>query len=235
MALLRAALIVFLFQLFSPIARAADAVPTGGTLPRYVALTFDDGPSGAQTDYLLNGLRARGVRATFFLCGYRMEKYPGLVGQIAEDGHELAVHGFTHRYLHTMAEEEITQELADTAAMITELAGVQARVFRPPGGLYSEEVLTAAEDAGMSVVLWNIDTYDWRDKNAGTIAQRIVSQIHSGDVVLLHDLNRASADGALQAIDALQRSGWEFVTISELALLTGQELTPGQIFELPPR
>lgn len=230
--LLGAALIFLFFQFLSPMARASDAVETGGGQPRYLALTFDDGPSGKTTTQLLDGLQRRGVRATFFLCGYRMELFPDLVGRIAEDGHELAAHGYTHTYMNTMDEAAVLSELLDTSGLITELTGQHARIFRPPGGLYSEAVLSAAEQAEQAIVLWSLDPFDWRDKDAATIARRIVQQAQSGDVVLLHDLYQTSVDAALRVIDTLSAQGWEFVTISELAALTGQTLSPGQILSL---
>ncbi len=230
--MLGAALIFLIFQFLSPMARASEAVETGGGQPRYLALTFDDGPSGKTTAQLLDGLKSRGVRATFFLCGYRMELFGDLVERMAEEGHELATHGYTHAYMNSMDEAAVLGELLDTAGLISELTGVQTRIFRPPGGLYSEVVLSAAEQAGQAIVLWSLDPYDWRDKDVATITRRIVQQAQSGDVVLLHDLYRTSVDAALRVIDTLTAQGWEFVTVSELAALTGQSLSPGQILTL---
>ncbi len=234
-SILGAALVFFCFQLFSVQAGASGIAETGGGVPAgYLALTFDDGPTAGATEYLLDGLRERGVPATFFLCGYRIELYPSLVSTIAADGHELAVHGFTHAYLNTMEQAEIDKELAGTAELIAELSGVRVHTFRPPGGLYSEATLAAAEANGLSVVLWNVDPEDWRDHDAAVIAQRILAKARSGDVVLLHDLYRTSADAAFRVIDTLQARGWQFVTVSELADLNGQTLTPGQILALAP-
>lgn len=101
-------------------ATGADGYAAGGEgcQSKYVALTFDDGPTGALTERLLDGLRERYVPATFFLCGYRAEEYPDLVKRIAGDGHELAIHGWRHAYLHTMAQEEIRDELKGTGTLI---------------------------------------------------------------------------------------------------------------------
>lgn len=199
---------------------------------RLIALTFDDGPTAGATDELLGGLAARGVRATFFLCGYRMEMFPELPARIAEDGHELAVHGFSHAYLQNLPQEAVAAELSDTAALISELSGCAARAFRPPGGLYSDAVRRAAEEAGLYLALWSVDPHDWRDRDASLIARRILSEARAGCVVLLHDLYRTSADAALAVVDALQSQGWEFVTVSELAERTGGLPAPGEILEL---
>ena len=199
---------------------------------KLIALTFDDGPTAGATDYLLSGLAARGVRATFFLCGYRMEMFPELPARIAEGGHELAVHGFSHAYLQNLPQEAVAAELSDTAALISELSGCAARAFRPPGGLYSDALLKAAEETGFYLALWSVDPHDWRDRDASLIARRILSEVRPGCVVLLHDLYRTSADAALAAIDALSAQGWEFVTVSELAERTGGLPAPGEILEL---
>ena len=197
-----------------------------------IALTFDDGPTAGATDYLLSGLAARGVRATFFLCGYRMEMFPELPARIAEGGHELAVHGFSHAYLQNLPQETVAAELSDTAALISELSGCAARAFRPPGGLYSDAVRKAAAETGLYLALWSVDPHDWRDRDASLIARRILSEVRPGCVVLLHDLYRTSADAALDVVDALQSQGWEFVTVSELAERTGGLPAPGEILEL---
>ncbi len=199
---------------------------------KLIALTFDDGPTAGATDYLLSGLAARGVRATFFLCGYRMEMFPELPARIAEGGHELAVHGFSHAYLQNLPQEAVAAELSDTAALISELSGCAARAFRPPGGLYSDAVRKAAEETGLYLALWSVDPHDWRDRDASLIARRILSEAKPGCVVLLHDLYRTSADAALDVVDALQSQGWEFVTVSELAERTGGLPAPGEILEL---
>ncbi len=199
---------------------------------KLIALTFDDGPTAGATDDLLDGLAARGVRATFFLCGYRMELFPELPARIAQYGHELAVHGFSHAYLQNLSQEAVESELSDTAALITELSGCAARTFRPPGGLYSDAVRSAAEETGLYLALWSIDPHDWRDRDAALIARRILSEARPGCVVLLHDLYRTSADAALSVVDALQSQGWEFVTVSELAERTGGVPAPGEILKL---
>lgn len=199
---------------------------------KLIALTFDDGPTAGATDHLLGGLAARGVKATFFLCGYRMELFPELPARIAEGGHELAVHGFSHAYLQNLSQEAVESELSDTAALITELSGCAARAFRPPGGLYSDAVREAAEETGLYLALWSVDPHDWRDRDASLIARRILSEAKPGCVVLLHDLYRTSADAALSVVDALSAHGWEFVTVSELAERTGGVPAPGEILKL---
>lgn len=109
--------------------------------PRCVALTFDDGPSGALTERLLDGLAARGVHATFFLCGYRIDLYPELAARIAAEGHETGTHGDTHSYFTFMSRAEVCRDLSEARRKLMEATGRAPTLLRPPGGLYDAAVL----------------------------------------------------------------------------------------------
>jgi len=226
----------FLRRLAALLAAAALSVPASADgAPRYVALTFDDGPSGALTASLLDGLASRGVRATFFLCGYRVAQYPALVERMAAEGHELGVHGCTHRYMQRMTRAEVRAELEDTAFAIAEIAGAAPRLFRPPGGLTGPALLDEAGREGFPVVLWSVDPEDWRRHDAGAVSSLVCRRVRDGDVVLMHDMSRSSVQAALRAIDALRARGWVFVTVSELAARRGTALVPAEIYRsFPP-
>ena len=114
----------------------------------YIALTFDDGPSGALTEQLLDGLRQRNARATFFLCGYRMDQYPSALNRYLEEGHELGVHSTVHTDLTKLTPQEVQQDMAQTAGKIRELTGISPVVMRPPGGAYDETVCREAGQRG---------------------------------------------------------------------------------------
>lgn len=197
---------------------------------KYAALTFDDGPAGQITQQLLEGLRERNVRATFFLCCYRMEQYPNPVEQMAEDGHEIGIHGCSHEYFTRLTNEQLQEEIRHTAGNIIGLTGTQPTLLRPPGGLYNQDVRQTVESSGLSMILWSLDPEDWDRTKRGTTANYVVSRIRPGDVVLLHDLSRENVAAALEIIDRLTAQGWTFVTVSRLAELSGTELTPGGIY-----
>ena len=108
---------------------------------KYVALTFDDGPSGALTRELLAGLKERGVKASFFLCGYRVEQYPKLAAQILQEGHEIGTHSDTHRFFGKLTAEEINRDLAASVEKIRRATGKNPTLLRPPGGIYKKSVL----------------------------------------------------------------------------------------------
>ena len=195
---------------------------------KYVALTFDDGPTGALTAQLLDGLRERYVSATFFLCGYRAEEYPALVRRMAEEGHELAIHGWRHAYLHTMAQAEIREELKGTGELIAGLTGVRPKLFRPPGGLCSETVMEEAAQEGLSAILWSVDPEDWSTHDAGAVVRRVQKKARDGDILLMHDLRPSSVTAALRLIDQMTAQGYQFCTVSELAAIRGKRLEAGE-------
>ncbi len=195
---------------------------------KYVSLTFDDGPTGELTAQLLDGLRERYVSATFFLCGYRAEEYPALVRRMAEEGHELAIHGWRHAYLHTMAQAEIREELKGTGELIAGLTGVRPKLFRPPGGLCSETVMEEAAQEGLSAILWSVDPEDWSTHDAGAVVRRVQKKARDGDILLMHDLSPSSVTAALRLIDQMTAQGYQFCTVSELAAIRGKRLEAGE-------
>ena len=201
------------------------------TVKGYVALTFDDGPSGALTERLLDGLRARNARATFFLCGYRMEQYPSALGRYIAEGHEVGVHSTVHTNLTKLSREELHQDMKNTAQQIFLATGVRPKVMRPPGGAWDEAVSQEAADEGMSIILWSVDPKDWCSRDAGQVLHTMAVQSGNGDVILMHDMSKSSVDAALQLVDSMQKEGYVFVTVSELAALTGTELVPGKVYE----
>jgi peptidoglycan/xylan/chitin deacetylase (PgdA/CDA1 family) len=196
----------------------------------YIALTFDDGPSGALTEQLLDGLRQRNARATFFLCGYRMEQYPSALSRYLEGGHELGVHSTVHTDLTKLTPQEVQQDMAQTAGKIRELTGISPVVMRPPGGAYDETVCREAGAEGMSVILWSVDPRDWASHDAGAVLHTMAREAGDGDVILMHDLSKSSVEAALRLVDLLEEKGYCFVTVSELAALRGTELEPGNVY-----
>lgn len=213
------------------------AVPSGGegVAKKLVALTFDDGPTGKTTEALLDGLRARYVPATFFLCGYRIEEFPDVVQRIAEEGHEIAIHGKTHSYLNRMDPAQIQEELQSTAVMVEELTGTRPVLLRPPGGLTSETLQTEAARENLALIFWSVDPEDWNVRDANAVTSRILKKAGDGDIILMHDLYRSSVQAALAVIDRMQAEGYQFCTVSELAAAREVELTPGNKYYKFPR
>ena len=193
---------------------------------KLVALTFDDGPSGRFTRRLLDGLEERGAKATFLLCGYRIEQYQELTERIFREGHEIGLHGYSHKSMKNMCQRDIAQEITQTMALIPD--GCKISFLRPPGGLCGDCVHSAAEDQGLAVLTWSVDPKDWAVDDADTIRKDVLHRARDGDVILLHDMSDSSVDAALAIVDALQKQGYRFVTASELAQAKGISLIPGK-------
>lgn len=195
---------------------------------KYVALTFDDGPSGRFTRRLLVGLEQRQVQATFLLCGYRLEIYPELAQQIFDAGHEIGLHGYSHKDMATLSRKQLEQEIEDTRKLLPK--GCRATFLRPPGGSGTPLLEQVAAQENLALLLWSVDPRDWAVHDAAAVEAAVVNQVRSGDVILLHDLSDSSVDAALSIIDRLHKDGFQFVTVSQLAALRGVMPQPGKIY-----
>ena len=205
--------------LLCPAAKAAES-------PKYIALTFDDGPSGRYTRRLLDGLKERNAKATFFLCGYRIAENPEDTQRIFDEGHEIGIHGYSHKNMKTLCRRDIAKELADTRALLPE--GCKAVWLRPPGGCCSDGVRQVAEVTGLSILDWSVDPRDWATQDTAAVGRSVMDKIQDGDVVLLHDMTDSSVDAALNIVDSLQKEGFQFVTVSELARIRDVNIKPGR-------
>jgi peptidoglycan/xylan/chitin deacetylase (PgdA/CDA1 family) len=197
-----------------------------------IALTFDDGPSDP-TDELLDGLKERGVKVTFFIVGSRVDKYPDIILREYEEGHELACHTWSHTKLTTLDAAAIQDEITHTRTDINNAIGTDIgdMILRPPGGNYND---TVKSSVGAPLILWSVDTEDWRYRDAETVKNNIIANVRDGSIVLLHDLYATSVEGALAAIDELQEQGYTFVTVSELFRRKGISLENGVVYRKAP-
>lgn len=177
-----------------------------------VALTFDDGP-GNYTEELLDGLRERNVRATFFILGEQAEQYPEVIQQMHEDGHCIGNHTYHHVDLSCLCEADAWQEIEQTNELIESLTGECPIFLRPPFGACSSNLKDSLQ---MMVVLWDIDPLDWTTDNTSQVVQCVVSDVSNESVILLHDIYESSVNAALQIVDILQQQNYEFVTIEEI-------------------
>ena len=209
------------------------AAPVRSRTDKYVALTFDDGPSGRYTRHLLEGLRERDVKATFLLCGYRVAQYPELTEQLFREGHEIGYHGYSHSTMSTMSRRDIARELADTAAILPENC---VPVFlRPPGGQTSDAVLQVAKARQLAILSWSVDPRDWATRDPVAVESAVLGKVRDGDIILLHDMTDSSVQASLEIIDRLTEEGFRFVTVSELAELRDTDIVPGRVYRsFPP-
>lgn len=205
------------------------ALPVSAQVPT-VALTFDDGPSGRFTTALLDGLEKRQVKATFFLCGYRIRQYPELTQRIAAEGHEIGCHGFSHSSMEAMSRRDIAEEVSATLALLP--PGTRVRFLRPPGGCCSAAVRQVAQAKQMPILQWSVDPKDWAIHDAAVVKGRVIKDVKGGDVILMHDMSTSSVSAALAIVDELTARGFRFATVSQLT--AGRNLKPGEIYSAFP-
>ena len=190
---------------------AAAAVPEEGDL-KYVALTFDDGPSPQTTAALLDGLKERGAHATFFLIGEQIAGNEDLVRRMKDEGHQVGGHSYTHIRLDS-ADAAALAEIQKTDETLRAILGDGDYWLRPPWGFASDALKSAVS---VPLIYWTIDTMDWSVRNRDLVAHHIIENAKSGDIVLLHDPYDTSVEAALQTIDVLSEQGYEFVTLEGL-------------------
>ena len=183
-----------------------------------IALTFDDGPYPKVTGHILDVLEKNGVCATFFVLGSRIEGHEDMLTRMDELGCEIGNHSFSHADLTRLSKADCQRELSDTDAEIRRVTGHEASVVRPPYGYYNKTVMSAAE---RPLILWTVDTNDWRGKAPGEIADYVIQQAKEGSVILMHDQQTQTADAMEMIIPTLIEEGFRFVTVSELIGLTG--------------
>ena len=183
-----------------------------------IALTFDDGPYPKVTGHILDVLEKNGVCATFFVLGSRIEGREDVLTRMEELGCEIGNHSFSHADLTRLSRADCQRELSDTDAEIRRVTGHEASVVRPPYGYYNKAVRSAA---GRPLILWTVDTNDWRGKAPGEIADYVIQQAKEGSVILMHDQQTQTADAMEMIIPTLIEEGFRFVTVSELIRLTG--------------
>ena len=208
-------------------------LPVRAEEEKYVALTFDDGPSGRHTSLLLDGLEQRNVKATFLLCGYRMKEFPELTQRIFSEGHEIGLHGYSHDNMKDMSRRTIAAELFDCTQLLPE--DCEPVFLRPPGGCCSDGVRQVAQARQLAILSWSVDPRDWATTDTISIERTVMKNIRDGDIVLLHDMSASSVQAALDIIDSLQQEGFRFVTVSELAKIRNVKILPGETYKSFPR
>jgi len=181
-----------------------------------VALTFDDGPNASSTPILLDGLKERKVRATFFLIGENVEKDENekIVKRMYEEGHLIGNHTYRHVDLSKISGREAEKEIKTTDEAIKKITGHETEFIRPPFGAMPE----GEEDPDKIYVKWTVDSLDWVTKDTEKIVEKVTADTKEGDVILMHDCYGESVEAALQIVDIMEKQGYEFVTADELII-----------------
>lgn len=183
------------------------------SVEKKIAITFDDGPHPYYTPQLLDGLKERGVTATFFLTGEGAEQNPEIVRRMYEEGHLIGNHTYSHLQLNESNGERFKQELIRTNEILAEITGEEVQYVRPPYGSWNRQF---EKELNMIPVLWTIDPLDWCSNNAACIAQKVCAKAEENAIILMHDQYKTSVTAALEIIDTLTAQGYEFVTVEEI-------------------
>jgi peptidoglycan/xylan/chitin deacetylase (PgdA/CDA1 family) len=204
-----------------PNVHPASSIIWTGPAQREVALTFDDGPSPDYTATMLTTLERTHTPATFFLVGTNVQQYPALVRREGGDGFTLGIHTWDHPDMTTLSSQQREWELAATARAIHAALGANycLRFWRPPFGAYNDAVVSQARSLGLSTVTWDLDPQDWTAPGVQTIVARVLSRVHPGAIILLHDgySSRWQTAQALPLIiKGLKRRGFVPVTLAQL-------------------
>lgn len=206
---------------------------------KYVALTFDDGP-GPYTAKLLDAMKERGVKATFYLIGTRVNSYKDVIRRMDAEGHAIGNHGTSHKQLTTMSAAGVANDLNSCADKVKAIVGYDPVVMRCPYGSSNATVRGYAEGKGISITYWSVDTNDWRYSGLSSAAakDKIFSHtfksgsggIRPGAIVLMHDIHKNSVDAAIEMMDRLIAEGYTLVTVPELLLKREGGAIPGKVY-----
>uniref|UniRef100_UPI0040570575 polysaccharide deacetylase family protein n=1 Tax=Acetatifactor sp. TaxID=1872090 RepID=UPI0040570575 len=178
-----------------------------------IALTFDDGPHPAYTEQLLDGLKERGVKVTFFVTGEHAVLHPDIIERIHEEGHLIGNHTYSHIQLTADNRDEFKEELVATSEALEEIIQEEVIYVRPPYGTW-DKALEA--ELNMIPVLWTVDPLDWCSSDVSGIVQKVLKEAEENDIILMHDYYGTTVTAALQIVDELLEKGYTFVTVEEI-------------------
>ena len=192
-----------------------------------IALTYDDGPFAAVGNRIMDVMNLYGGKCTFFMVGNRVTSYAAEVQRMAREGFEVANHTQDHPNLKKLGAAQIQAQVNACNDVIQAVSGVRPTVMRLPGGNKNNTVLA---NTGMPIILWNIDTNDWKTKSAQATVNAVLGKVKDGDIVLMHELYSSTAAATETLVPALVSQGFQLVTVSELAFYKGKTLTAGQVY-----
>ncbi|WP_461812321.1 polysaccharide deacetylase family protein [Faecalimonas sp.] len=178
-----------------------------------IAITFDDGPNEKYTPQLLDGLKERNVKVSFFVIGKMAEANMKLLQREKDEGHLIGNHTYNHVDISKISDEAAITEIQKTNRIIEKVTKEHVDYLRAPFGNWKKKLV---EKMNVFPVAWSVDPLDWTTENADEVVNKVVTRVKENDIILLHDCYKSSVDAALRIIDILQKEGYEFVTVDKL-------------------
>ncbi|MFG1262839.1 MULTISPECIES: polysaccharide deacetylase family protein [Xanthobacter] len=186
----------------------------------YIAMTFDDGPNPETTPRLLQILRERNIKVTFFVLGNMVAKHPEVLKMIADEGHEIGSHSWSHPQLTRISQAAVDKELGNTSEAIFQVTGKRPIYLRPPYGSMKPSLRSYIEDKyGLTIVNWSVDPNDWKNRNSQAVHDAIMAQVKPGAIVLSHDIYATTVDAMPRILDELAAKGYKFATLSQMVAM----------------
>ncbi len=193
-----------------------EMVWRGSINKKEVALTFDDGPSPKTTEKILKILRDNHIHATFFVIGKNAERFPKLLKEISDEGNEIGNHSYSHPNSLLLSPSKLRQELSKTDKIITKITGKKPKFFRPPSGSFGYNLSFIAASLKYTMVLWWIDTYDWKEPGKKKVMEIVKYHLTNGAIILMHENHKTTIEALPDVIKYIKSKGYKFVTLSEL-------------------
>lgn len=191
-----------------------------------ISLSFDAAWGADDTDSLLSTLEKHNVKATFFLVGDWVRKYPEQVKKIASAGHDIGNHSDKHPHMAQMSKEQIKEDVMRAHNSVKELLGIDMNLFRPPFGEYNNTVIEALEECGYYVIQWDVDSLDWKEYGLQPLIDKVTrhKNLSSGSIILMHNNAKYTKDALDSIITGLKNQGYELVPISQLIIKENYKL-----------
>ena len=183
-----------------------------------VFLTFDDGPTPGVTEWILATLKRYDAKATFFVVGEWVDKYPDSVQQLHEAGHEIMNHSNSHPHMTELSIEKMKEEVNKCDEKIMAITGVKPTLFRAPYGDYNNAVVGAMRETGHFTIQWDVDSLDWKNLSSDEICKRVTQRVKPGSIVLFHNAALNTPDALPPIIECLQKEGYKIVPVSKIIM-----------------
>lgn len=191
----------------------------------YIAMTFDDGPKPGQTDRLLDMLKERGIKATFFVVGQNAAAFPELIQRMVAEGHEVGNHSWNHASFTKAGAAGVASQINQTDAALIAAGAPKPVTVRPPYGATNASISKRLnQEFGQKVIMWDVDPLDWKHRNSARVTAEILKNTKPGSIVLAHDIHASTVDAMPATLDGLAQKGFKFVTVSELIAMDRPQL-----------